>query len=188
MSTSLDLQVLASNEVAPEGETVVWVGQPNPLRLAITTIPIFIFALPWTAFSLFWMYGASGFKFPPDFSDGGFSFFPLFGVPFVLIGFGMLSAPFFAYTKAFRTLYIVTDKSVRIVTLGRTKKVETYAAKDLGKIERREKADGSGDIILKYDISFESNNKRRATPVGFYGIPNVRSVEQHINQLRQLQA
>ena len=69
--------------------------------------------------------------------------------------------------------------------MGRTKKVETFTANDIGKIERKEKPDGSGDLIFKYDISYDSSNKRRAKPVGFYGIPNVRSVEQHLVQLRR---
>jgi hypothetical protein len=185
MNNSFDIQQIAVNEVSPDGESVLWFGQPNPVRLAITSLPIFIFAIPWTAFALFWMYGASGFKFPLDFSEGGFSFFPLFGVPFVLIGFAMLSSPLFAYTKAFRTIYIVTNKSLRIVTMGRAKKVERYTPADIGNVQRKEKADGSGDLVFRENISYDSSNKRRSTPVGFYGIQNVRTVEQHIVQLRQ---
>jgi hypothetical protein len=185
MQNSLDLQQIAVNEVAPDGESVLWFGQPNPVRLALTTLPIFVFAIPWTAFALFWMYGAAGFQFPPDFSGDGFSFFPLFGLPFVLIGAAMLSAPLFTYVKAFRMVYIVTNKSVRIVALGRTKKVETFTANDLGTIERKERPDGSGDVIFKHEISYDSNHKRRSKPIGFYGIPNVRTVEQHLVKLRQ---
>lgn len=185
MQNSIDLQQIAVNEVAPDGESVVWFGQPNPIRLALTALPVFIFGIPWTAFALFWMYGASGFKFPPDFSGDGFSYFPLFGIPFVLIGIAMLSSPLFTYTKAFRTVYIVTNKSIRILTTGRTKKVETFTANDIGKIERKEKPDGSGNLIFKYDVSYDSDQKRRVKPVGFYGISNVRSVEQHLVQLRQ---
>ena len=185
MQSPLDLQQIAVNEVAPDGESVLWFGRPNPVRLALTAFPIFIFAIPWTAFALFWMYGAAGFKFPPDFSGDAFSFFPLFGVPFVLIGIAMLSSPLFTYAKAFRTIYIVTNKSIRILTTGRTKKVETFTANDIGKIERKEKPNDSGDLVFKYDISYDSNQKRRAKPVGFYGIPNVKSVELHLVQLRQ---
>ena len=131
------------------------------------------------------MYGASGFQFPPDFSEEGFWFFPLFGLPFVLVGLAMLSAPLFAYTKAFRTMYIVTEKSVRIVTTGRTKKAERYTPADIGAIQRKEKSDGSGDLVFKLNIGYDSNNRRKITPMGFYGIPNVRVVEQHLVQLRQ---
>lgn len=185
MNAHYDIQQIANAETAPDGESVVWCGRPDPVRLALTSLPIFFFAIPWTAFALFWMYAASGFNFPPDFSDGGFSFFPLFGLPFVLIGFGMLAAPLFAYTKAYRTIYIVTRKTIRILTLGKTKKVETIAAQNIGRIERREKSDGSGDIIFKEDVTYDSRNKRKTTPVGFYGIPDVRNVEQHIIRLQE---
>jgi len=185
MPETLDLQQIAVNETAPDGESIVWLGQPNPLSLALTTLPILIFAIPWTAFAMFWMYTASGFNFLPDFSKNHFSYFSLFGLPFVLTGLGMLCAPFFSYAKAFRVIYIVTDKSVRIITLGRKKKVETYTADDIGQIERKEKSDGSGNLIFKYDISYDSDNKRRATPIGFYGIPDVKTVEQHLVRLRR---
>ncbi len=185
MSSALDIQQIAVNEVAPDGESVVWFGQPNPLRLALTALPVFLFAVPWTAFAIFWTFGAAGFKFPPDFSGGIFSYFPLFGLPFVLIGIAMLLSPLFVYAKAFHTIYIITNKSIRITTTGHTKKVETYTANDIDKIERKEKPDGSGDLVFKYDISYDSSQKRRAKPVGFYGIPDVRSVEQHLIHLRQ---
>lgn len=184
MQNSLDLQQIAVNEVAPDGESVVWFGKPNPIRLALTMLPIFIFAIPWTAFAVFWVYTASGSQFPPDFSNESASFFPLFGVPFVLIGFAMLCSPLFVYAKAFRMVYIVTNKTIRIVTMGRRKKVETFTSADIGKIERTEKPDGSGDLIFRYDVSYDTNRKRRTAPVGFYGIPNVRTVEQHLIKLR----
>ncbi len=171
--------------MTPDGESVLWCGQPDPIRLALTTLPIFIFAVPWTAFAAFWIYGASGFQFPPDFSNDGFSYFPLFGVPFLLIGVAMLSAPFWMYSKAFRTIYIVTNKSIRIVTMGRTKKVESYSAKDIGTIERKEKPNGTGDIIFRTELTYDSRNRQKSTPIGFYGVPEVRIVEQHINTLKR---
>lgn len=184
MKQEYDVQHIAANEVSSSGETVVWCGQPDPFRLAMKTVPVFIFAIPWTAFSLFWIYGASGFQFPPDFSEGGFSFFPLFGVPFVLIGFAMLLSPLYQYTKAFRMIYIVTNKTVRALTVGRTRKVETYSASDIQNIERTEKPDGSGDIIFKQEISYDNRGKTRMSPIGLYGIQNVRTVEQHLINLR----
>src|SRR5688572_1960017 len=83
-----------------DGERLVWVGQPHPGRASRAGIPMVLFGIPWTAFALFWMAGASGMLFggfgnggPPGF--GGFlACFPLFGIPFVLIGIGLLTSPF----------------------------------------------------------------------------------------------
>lgn len=185
MSQNFDIQQIAASEAAANGESVLWCGQPDPVRLAMTTLPVFIFAIPWTAFSAFWIYGASDFQFPPDFSEGEFSYFPLFGVPFLLIGLAMLSAPFWTYSKAFRTVYIITNKSIRIVTMGRTKRVESYTAKDIGTIERKEKPTGAGDIIFRTEVTYDSRNRQRSTPIGFYGISDVQIAEQYINDLKR---
>ncbi len=185
MNQNYDVQQIAVNEVSSSGESVVWSGQPDPLRLAMKSVPVFIFAIPWTAFSLFWIYGASGFQFPPDFSEGGFSFFPLFGLPFVLVGLAMFFSPIYQYINAFRTTYIITNKTVRVLRSGRTKKVETYPGNDIQNIQRIERTDGSGDIIFKQDISYDNRGKTRMSPIGFYGIHNVRMVEQHLIGLRQ---
>ena len=91
------------------GERIAWMEQPIPRYFTAMSTGAFLFAIPWTAFALFWICGASGFKLP-DFSKGGFSFFPLFGVPFVLIGLGMLSSPWWAHRKALKTVYVITDR------------------------------------------------------------------------------
>lgn len=179
-----DIGQIAAAEAAASGESVVWCGQPDPYRFIVQSLPLFIFGIPWTAFAVFWVYAASGFTFPPDFSEGGFAFFPLFGLPFVLVGFGLLLSPAFQYVKAFKTLYIVTNRSARIVTLGRTKRVETFSGADLQQLQRKEKPDGSGDIIFQHRISYSSKGGRTVSPIGFFGVANVAIVEQHLASLR----
>ncbi len=185
MNQTYDIQQIVSQELSGSGESVVWSGQPNPTRFAMQRLPIFIFSIPWTAFAVFWVYAASGFQFPPDFSNGGFAFFPLFGVPFVLVGLGLMLSPVYAYINAFKTIYIVTDKSIRILKNGGTKKVEIYTASDIEKIERKEKSDGSGNIIFSHNTSFTSKGNIQRTPIGLYGIPDVRTVEQYITAIRR---
>lgn len=179
-----DIQQIAVQEAGADGERLVWCGQPDPLRIATSGIPISLFAIPWTSFALFWVYAASGFQFPPDFTEGGFAYFPLFGVPFVLIGIGMLFTPLYQYSKAFRTVYMVTDKTARIIILGRTKSVHTFSGADLDLLQRNERKDGSGDLIFRNEISFTTKGNRKVKAIGFYGISHVRSVEQHLAKLR----
>src|SRR6478609_3430837 len=104
-SVSFKLQQLIHSELRPS-EVLAWSSSPRPGRMALRALPLVLFGIPWTAFALFWIAGASGFKMP-DFSHG-FGFFPLFGVPFVLIGFGMLTSPYWMRRKARRTAYVVT--------------------------------------------------------------------------------
>ena len=101
MLNPLDSKIerLLHEELGPT-EKLLWSAAPAPGRLARITLPIFLFAIPWTAFAIFWIAGASGFKRPNFGQPAGL--FPLFGVPFVLIGLGMLSSPYWARRKARR--------------------------------------------------------------------------------------
>ena len=89
---NVEVQRIAQS-VVRTGESLLWSGQPDPRRIALQTLPIFILAIPWTAFALFWIATASGFKLPSFDPSNYFSLFPFFGVPFVLIGFTTLALP-----------------------------------------------------------------------------------------------
>jgi hypothetical protein len=128
---------------------------------------------------VFWIWGAAtemghrttGFGWSPD------SFFPLFGVPFVLIGLAMLSAPFWAYRKSSRTVYAITNKRVAIIESGKTRTVQSYSGEDLGTIKRIERADGSGDLTFAKKHYTDSEGRNRSSDISFIGIPQVRAVE-----------
>ena len=49
-------------------EIVVWAGQPDPEKFMKSGFAAWVFFIPWTAFSIFWLAGVSGFKLP-DFSN-----------------------------------------------------------------------------------------------------------------------
>src|SRR5262245_37691399 len=46
-----------------DGERLLWAGQPLPELFAKATIPAVLFGIPWTAFAIFWIAGASGLLF-----------------------------------------------------------------------------------------------------------------------------
>lgn len=54
-----ELSALVERELDP-GERVVWTGLPLPGRFARRAWGMVIFGIPWTAFALFWIAGASG--------------------------------------------------------------------------------------------------------------------------------
>ena len=172
------LGTLVEREVE-EGEHILWLAQPRAGRFAMRTLPVVLFGIPWTAFAIFWMAGASGFKIP-DFKEG-FDFFPLFGVPFVLIGLGMLSAPLWAIRKAKGTAYVITERRAIIFEGGLSTKVRSFGPEQLGGIERRERADGSGDIIIERSVTQGQNGQ--TTEAGFFGIPNVQETERLLREM-----
>lgn len=167
------------------GERVTWSGQPIPGRFARRSIAIVIFGIPFTAFAIFWIAGASEFK-QPDFS-GGAGLFPLFGVPFVLIGLGMLSSPFWMRLKAARTAYAITDRRALIIEgrLFRSIGIRSFESDRLRDIRRVQNSDGSGDLIFERTWTTDADGARQSTDHGFQAISDVKAVETLIRQLAE---
>jgi len=163
------------------GESVQWSARPRAMRLVLYTLPVVLFAIPWTAFAVFWICGASGWQFPT--LKGPAGFFPLFGVPFVLVGCGMLSSPLWALRKVRRTLYVITDRRAIVFEGGWSTTVRSLGPDQLTDLERKQRADGSGDIILVKRSWRGSDGDRYTRPVGFFGVENVKDVETLLRQL-----
>ena len=164
-------------------EQISWSGSPKASRMAVKTLPILLFGIPWTAFALFWMAGASGFKIP-DFSQPT-GFFSLFGVPFVLIGTVMLSSPLWVMRKAASTAYVITTSRALIFSPGAFGSVgiQSFLPDQLTGIRRVQLPDGSGDIIFGKKYSTDSEGSSTITDIGFFGVPDVKRVEERIRAL-----
>ncbi len=179
-SLSHELQQRLRAELKP-GESVAWVGQPNPGRYMKSGFKLWFFFIPWTAFSLFWMAGASRFQWPRF--DGAWSLFPLFGLPFLLIGIAGLSSPLWLRRKAYSIVYAITDRRAISMEGTRSITVKSYLATDLGSFERVQHQDGSGDLILHSEQYRDSDGDQRTRQSGFFAINDVRSVERLIEAL-----
>jgi hypothetical protein len=176
-----------------DGEQLLWVGQPRPGRFVRQALPVVLFGIPWTAFALFWtgmatwmVWGNAGAPAGP-----GILFracFPLMGIPFILVGLGMLSSPFWARRKAKRTCYALTDRRAVLFEAGAFKSVEvrSYHPAALTKMFRRENADGSGDLVFEEITQWRRTNRGgRITNIqahGFLGIDNVREIEELVRK------
>jgi hypothetical protein len=178
-----------------EGERIVWLGRPRPGHLARQAWPIVLFGIPWTAFAICWIVfastilsgafgggmraGAAG-----DGMIGLFRFlFPLFGLPFVVIGLGMLSSPYWLARKAERSCYALTDRRA-IVWEPRWfggVEVRNYGPEALEKLRRIEYPSGSGDLVFEEIVTIGRDNDGHRTTntrrYGFIGIDGVREVE-----------
>jgi hypothetical protein len=142
---------------------------------------LWLFFIPWTAFALFWMAGAAGFKMP-DFSHGS-DLFMLFGLPFLLVGFGGLSAPYWLRRKAANMVYVITNQ--RAITLeGRhTYTLRSYDPEQLTNITRKLNPDGSGDLVFEVIRYKDSDGDSRKKENGFFAIKGVKDVERLIEEL-----
>ena len=142
-----------------------------------------LFGIPWTAFAVFWMCGAAGFQMP-DFKDGG-DFFVLFGFPFVLVGLGMLSSPYWMYRKMLRTVYVITDRRAILFVGGRTTTIRSFGPEQLGQVYRRERKNGYGDVVIGRSTWEDSDDKRRSREFGFFGVRNAKEVEEMLRELAE---
>jgi hypothetical protein len=172
------LEEMARRELE-SGESIAWMGMPKPRFFTKSTLGIFLFAIPWTAFSLFWVAGAAEFKIP-DFASTDI-IFPLFGLPFVLIGVSMLLTPITHYRHTLKTLYMITDRRVVIFEGGSSTTIRSYEAEKLGTITRKERNNGYGDLVFAKEFS----QKNLINDIGFINIEDARNVEQKIKQMIQ---
>ncbi|CAN1212174.1 DUF304 domain-containing protein [Tumidithrix helvetica PCC 7403] len=168
------------------GESIRWVEQPIPQFFTAQAIAGVLFGIPWTSFAIFWMCGALGFKLP-NLNNGiqPQHLFALFGIPFVLIGFGMLSSPFWVWQGARKTVYLITDKRAILFQGGQHTTIRSFLPSQLNEIYRKERADGSGDVVISIRRWKDSDGDPRSEEIGFMGVRNPQEVEKILKQLAQ---
>ncbi|MFI4855180.1 MAG: hypothetical protein ACIAQF_09440 [Phycisphaerales bacterium JB065] len=167
-------------------EELIWAGRPDPSRMGCRSMPIVIFGIPFTAISVFWVLATSGVLFGSIGGGGRIVqiLFTLFGVPFVLVGLFMLTAPFWAKRAAKRTLYALTDRRCIIWQHGlRTTTVKSYGPDDLGSMSRVERKNGAGDVIFVQSMRIRDRSGSSDTVTqaeGFMGVEDPRTLERLI--------
>ena len=178
-----DLDALARDELA-RGETVEWAAQPDARRAALGGLAVWLFAIPWTTFSLFWTAMAgSGID---DWTSLQI-LFPLFGTPFILIGLAMLSTPWWAWRGARRTLYVVTDRRAILFEASglRAIGVRTFRPEALHDVRRTERPDGSGSLVFSKTTVRDSDGDRMLVTDGFTNVRDVRAAEDAVRILAE---
>ena len=174
---------IAKGELRP-GERLIWAEYPKPVALARRDAPMSLMGIPFTAFAIFWTWGASH---GVERDDSSFRlFFPLWGLMFVAFGLSMLLRPLWSALRARSTVYAITDLRALIISGTRSRRVESFEPSSLGNIERTERSDGSGNIILRRGIAWRSPFEFRrdvAPAAGFFGVPEVRRVEAALGKL-----
>jgi hypothetical protein len=161
-----------------KGERIAWIGRPIAWRYALRYIFVLLVGIPFTAFALFWMGAARGFP------SAGVPVFALFGIPFVVIGLGMLLSPFWMLYRAGRTAYAITDRRALVVEHGLLGgvTVRSFEPGSLTILSRTQHADGSGNLVFQREYRREGR-RGRFVDIGFLAVPDVREVEGRIREL-----
>jgi hypothetical protein len=175
------------------GEPLRWAGQPSSRMAFWRSAGIWLFAVPWTLFALFWetlsLGGFLGFGGPTGQEWSWFgAFFVLFGLPFAAIGLGMMAAPFWLSRRAARSVWVITARRIALITLGRSRvTVRSILPQAVFAIERTEKADGSGSLKLIFGEGRDSDGDKVERSETLQGIPDVRRVEDIIRRMMEEQ-
>lgn len=129
-------------------EKLLWAGIPKQgLKLHKSDIFMIPFSLAWGGFALFWE--AMALSIPSDKAGPVSLIFPLFGLPFVLIGlYIMVGRFFYDAKKRSKTFYGLTNQRIIILSNLFGKTLESFNLKNLVEISITEASDGSGTITL----------------------------------------
>lgn len=135
-----DVQALLARQLAP-GERLLWSGRPQKLHAPGGMGRIF--AVFFLGFACFWELMAL-----QTLSLGAGLIgiiFPLFGIPFILVGLKMLFPNLLGGRRIQNTVYAITDQRALIVTNGR---VNAWELDSVQGVEKRYYKDGTGDLVL----------------------------------------
>jgi len=177
---SPELETILRRELMT-GERLLWSGRPDPSRLR-AVFAIWFFAIPWTAFALFWEAMAllpwmASTHTPLGIQWSFGIIFPLFGLPFIGIGLGMLWMPFKARRKAAQTIYGLTDRRMLRVTAGTKRESASVLISQMGPIDVTADADGYGNLRIQTGTRLDSDGDKITERFEVFGVPGVNQLE-----------
>ncbi|MCW1381459.1 hypothetical protein OLX02_01350 [Novosphingobium sp. KCTC 2891] len=186
--TDGELTEILRRELLP-GERLLWQARPDPARLR-KVFAVWLFAVPWTAFALFWE-GMTLLPWlaetrTPDGIRWTFGLlFPLFGLPFVAVGAGLLAVPVIALRKATRTIFGLTDRRILRLTAGRQREAKSVMIDQMGPVDVRAGADGWGTLRIETGSHVDTDGDRVTERFEVGGVPDVSRLEGLLLELRR---
>ncbi|MHC4062023.1 MAG: PH domain-containing protein [Planctomycetota bacterium] len=174
-----------------EDEDLIWWGRPKQgILFRNSDIYMIPFSLIWGGFALFWE-ATVLIEFFKDESNMPI-IFPLFGIPFVVMGIYLIAGRFWVDAKRReKTCYGLTDRRVLIITGIWSQTVKSVDALRLPELTLNEKADGSGTIVFGHNSRWNWSDgmplpgMQDYTAAMFERIDHAREVYEKIRELRQ---
>lgn len=155
------------------GEKLLWSGQPpSGIRFRAQDAFLIPFSLFWCGFVIFWEFMAArqASKAPGPIG----MIFPLWGLPFVLVGLYLVFGRFLAdsYGRA-RTAYGVTSDRIVIVAGLFSQQIKSLQLRTLSDVSLAQRRDGSGTITFGAGQPMNAFFPGRSWPgAGRYGPPS----------------
>ena len=186
MDIPIHLQGKVDRELDPD-ERVKWTEMPVPRAFTPAVTGVFVFGIPWTLAAVLITCDAAGIGLPgPNQDPEGVRVLPLlFGLPFIVVGLLLLSAPIFAYRRVFQTVYVITDRRAIAIEGTRTTTIRSYTAADLQHVYPKERRDGYGDVVIPLPPLDDYDANTRTEDRGFLGIRDPKKVERLLKELAE---
>lgn len=177
------LRLALEHELGPD-EVVIWHGWQQG-RLGLRRFGIYLFGIPWTAFSVMWTALAAGAMAGSGEEGPGWIgwAFPMFGLPFVAVGLAMLAWPFVPRFQQGRVLYVVTSQRVLKLSLLGNLVVQAVPASRIGMVERHERRDSSGMLRLPIRIGQDCDGERYTEILEIGWVENVIGAQNAVNRI-----
>ncbi len=167
------------------GETLIWADAPvSIVSHGKTSISTALFGIPFLGFAIFWTWGASQpLREGLDVGIDGFSiFFPMFGIPFILVGLGLVFSPVWQLIKAKYLTYALTDKRLLIREGFPYVRVKSWPINGIKSLSRVGPADGPGNIYFTEEEQHDAEGGRTITKIGFIGISEPKRLDKKIRE------
>lgn len=152
---NFDAQQIVQREL-DSGEKLIWAGVPKQGTVLRDSDAFMIpFSLLWGGIAIFWEVMALSI---PEGHAGAVAYvFPLFGLPFVIVGLYMIFGRFiYDSKKRAKTFYGLTDQRAIIVSGLFSKGVKSLSLATLTDVNLTEKTDLSGTISFGYENQMAS--------------------------------
>lgn len=171
------------------GETIEWIEQPIARFFTRSTVGIALAGLLSLGFIAFWLYGwlemttLRGARITDPMSNwirNGGGFVGIFGLLMAIVP---LSVPLLHWLEMRGTLYALTNRRAILLKPGSPRVVQSFFPRELAMIERRDNADGSGDLIVFTHRSKDFDNDTITQEFGFKYLRNPREFARMLQQI-----
>ena len=174
-----ELHAAIERELEPS-ERIAWIAMPKPRLLTLGTVSGSIIGGLCTAMVLPVFF--NGFPPASQTASGVVAGVLAVGL-FLLMGLSLLLMPLWAYRRARRTVYAITDRRVIIITTGRATTIRSFWPDQLHRTSCVERRSDVGDVVLSRLVTRFSDGTVFTDDVGLYNIHNPRAVETRLKQL-----
>jgi hypothetical protein len=178
--------LIAATERAAGGEKILWASCPDRSQ----TVSYGLRHEYWGAifllgFSVFWIYGATGFGAAPK-TPGAFTYvFPLFGLPFLAMGIWGVTAPWRDGARANRTVFALTEHRLIHVTSGSSgQTTQSIFPANMLNVTSTESQDGTGTIVITLSDTEAWGRSLRNKRLPLIGIEDPTTAMQLLDAMR----